>query len=399
MPPVVMYKRYLIHFKGRRKFVLCERPNRACALTAMQNYIILLLSGNVNQNDLMGDVDSETLKTGFQDCLDVIVADGDTKSNLDEVVHSLDSSVVLNPINTSCLSFDENVELLLFKKLEIPVMHGCVLNETIETQHSDNSSITEHGLSQMRAVLVSKQLINKTYKFGDLAVFYSNSQYFILYKHKDDLFTLETDENILSEFPGAIWKRLCMNEEESFYLTDEFKPTINQQNAKKKLADEWFTKKQEISKKKKKKKANNLPISKKGDFTSESCILSSIFEGTSSDMHMQKMSPVIVKHNLVPIQFKGRQKAYLSHKPNEANALVALSSYLILVDPNEIYLMISRQAISIKEMKQSLMSFSRTVILNDLHTKAVLILSNVPRFCCSTNLILCWFMDGFWTTR
>lgn len=116
-------------------------------------------------------------------------------------------------------------------------------------------------------------------------------------------------------------------------------------------------------------------------------------------MHMQKMSPVIVKHNLVPIQFKGRQKAYLSHKPNEANALVALSSYLILVDPNEIYLMISRQAISIKEMKQSLMSFSRTVILNDLHTKAVLILSNVPRFCCSTNLILCWFMDGFWTTR
>lgn len=246
-----------IHFKSKKIPVITQNENGPCPLLAIMN--VLLLQGRVTLESGLELITSEQLMDHLDECILENVpksASEDVQLNYQQnmqdgmaVIHKLQTGLDVNVRFTGVQDFEYTTECILFDLLGISLYHGwlvdpqsyevvsaigmCSYNQLVEkiivqktsddTKLINEATIAENFLEKTASQLTYHGLceLSTTVKEGELCVFFRNNHFSTLYRHKNELFLLVTDQGFLNEF-NVVWETLSSVEGDCYFVDAEF---------------------------------------------------------------------------------------------------------------------------------------------------------------------------------
>ncbi|KAF8702023.1 hypothetical protein HU200_033362 [Digitaria exilis] len=259
----------LAKYNGVVKPIACHLSGQASPLVALSNYLTLKLGGeaketipsHVQESHLIECIQSTLLNLmpHFAERRHVSEIPNKKEHFLQNVVPSLAKGVRLNASCRGTQDFKLCDELLVFYSVDAKLVHGWLSDpddkEVFDvigkcTHGSLLRRINEEGIKELvsgsknpSSLVIHKinihvilfqqcrfKILCKELNEHQLAILCIKDQFDVICKYSGDLFVLVTDEHILMRFGEALWKRLAMTEEETFYVSMEFVPIKGQQN-------------------------------------------------------------------------------------------------------------------------------------------------------------------------
>ncbi|XP_053384700.1 ubiquitin carboxyl-terminal hydrolase MINDY-1-like [Mercenaria mercenaria] len=249
-----------VYFKKKQVPIITQNENGPCPLLALIN--VLLLQNRVTLPPQTEIVSAGQLMAHLGDCVleNVPGEDGvSTHSRLNfeqnmgdamAVMYKLQTGLDVNVRFTGVRDFEYTSECIIFDLLQIALYHGwlvdpqnaaevealgkCSYNQLVEKiivqktsdQHdlvsqalvaeefleNSASQLTYHGLCELCTQL----------KEDELAVLFRNNHFTTLYRHKDELFQLVTDQGFLQE-SNVVWETLSNVEGDCHFVDSEFR--------------------------------------------------------------------------------------------------------------------------------------------------------------------------------
>ncbi|XP_061178152.1 ubiquitin carboxyl-terminal hydrolase MINDY-2-like isoform X1 [Saccostrea echinata] len=237
--------------------IITQNENGPCPLLAVMN--ILLLKAKVRLDPGIEVITPEQIMTYLGDSILLSAPTNGTEAvqlnfqqNMHDamaVIHKLQTGLDVNVRFTGIQDFEYTPECIIFDLLGIPLYHGwlvdpqdmkmveaignCSYNQLVEKIISDRSSEREDLVNQAllaEAFLdrTASQLtyhglyeLNSTVKEDQLCVFFRNNHFSTLYKQKNELFLLVTDQGFLNE-KNVVWETLNNVEGDGYFVDAQF---------------------------------------------------------------------------------------------------------------------------------------------------------------------------------
>lgn len=238
--------------------IITQNENGPCPLLAIMN--VLLLKGKVTLAPMLEMVTSEQLMAYLADCIFENMPQNlsaITKANYEQnmqdamgVMDKLQTGLDVNVKFTGVGDFEYTRELIIFDLLEISLYHGwlvdpqdpgavkainqCSYNQLVERIISLKQSDKE---SDVTSGLIAEQFLDRTasqltyhglcelsarVKDSELCVFFRNNHFNTLYKHKNELFLLVTDQGFLTE-NNVVWETLSNVDGDGHFVDASFR--------------------------------------------------------------------------------------------------------------------------------------------------------------------------------
>lgn len=238
----VYYIKWIL-FDGNKVPIITQNENGPCPLLAIMN--VLLLKGKVRLAPMLEMVTSEQLMAYLGECVIENMpqnlsenARANYEQNMQDamaVMHKLQTGLDVNVRFTGVADFEYTPECIIFDLLEIGLYHGwlvdpqddqcvaavskCSYNQLVEKIIQQKAS-DKDGL--IREALVAEQFLDRsasqltyhglcelssTVKEHELSIFFRNNHFSTLYRHKNELFVLVTDQGFLTE-SNVVWETL-----------------------------------------------------------------------------------------------------------------------------------------------------------------------------------------------
>ncbi|XP_077978002.1 ubiquitin carboxyl-terminal hydrolase MINDY-2-like [Glandiceps talaboti] len=246
-----------IKFKGRSTPIVTQNENGPCPLLSIVN--VLILKGQVVLPDMVEMITSGQLMEYLGDYMlaqtPKNISEG-AQLNYEQNMHDamavfpkLQTGLDVNVKFTGVADFEYTSELTVFDLLNIGLIHGwlvdpqneehvkvinnCSYNQLVEKIISCKSAkepssiheglVAEAFLESSAAQLTYHGLceLNVTVKEDQLCVFFRNNHFSTLYKHKNELFLLVTDQGFLTE-NNVVWETLANTEGDSYFVDGDF---------------------------------------------------------------------------------------------------------------------------------------------------------------------------------
>lgn len=252
-----VYQIKWVKFKGKDVPIITQNENGPCPLLAIMN--VLLLKGKIKFTSDTEIISSEQMMAHLGEC---ILAD--KPQNVTEVVqlnyeqnmhdamaviHKLQTGLDVNVRFNGVSEFEYTPECIIFDLLGISLYHGwlidpqnhgevsaignCSYNQLVEKiisqRISDNNDlITEALVAEGFLDRTASQLtyhglceLSSTVKSDQLCVFFRNNHFCTLFRQKDELFLLVTDQGFLHE-RNVVWETLNNVEGDHYFVDSEF---------------------------------------------------------------------------------------------------------------------------------------------------------------------------------
>lgn len=257
VPPNSAYHIKWVQWKEQKTPIITQNENGPCPLIAIMNFLIL--KNRISLPPMMEIITAEQLMEYLGDCiLDNIpknIPEG-AQLNYEQNMHDamailpkLQTGLDVNIKFTGVSDFEYTPECIIFDLLHIPLYHGWLVDpQSPEIQaavgsHSYNqlvekiinnktcshpelvkealvaeaylqksaSQLTYHGLCELIANLQDEEL----------AVLFRNNHFITMYKHKNELFQLVTDQGFLTE-SNVVWETLNNIEGDGEFVDSNF---------------------------------------------------------------------------------------------------------------------------------------------------------------------------------
>jgi len=237
--------------------IVTQNENGPCPLLAIVN--VLLLRGKLKIASGTAMITYSQLMALLWDCIltqtPQHISAGDRlnyEKNMNDalaVIHKLQTGLDVNVKFTGVADFEYTIESIIFDLLNISLYHGWLVDpQSPETEAALGSfsynQIVERIISNKaspRPELVTEALLAEEFlensksqltyhgicemhnclKEGELAVFFRNNHFSTIYKHKEELFLLVTDQGFVSE-PNVMWETLANVEGDSHFVDQDF---------------------------------------------------------------------------------------------------------------------------------------------------------------------------------
>ncbi|XP_071120950.1 ubiquitin carboxyl-terminal hydrolase MINDY-1-like isoform X1 [Mytilus edulis] len=251
-------------FKGKEVPIITQNENGPCPLLAIMN--VLLLKGKIKFSSDTEIISSEQMMAHLGECIFANKPQNATEvvqlnyeQNMQDamaVIHKLQTGLDVNVRFNSVSEFEYTPECIIFDLLGISLYHGwlvdpqnqsevtaignCSYNQLVEKIISQRSSenhqlVTEALVAEGFLDRTASQLtyhglceLSSTLKPDQLCVFFRNNHFCTLYRQKDELFLLVTDQGFLHE-RNVVWETLNNVEGDHYFVDSEFhtytKPT------------------------------------------------------------------------------------------------------------------------------------------------------------------------------
>lgn len=251
-------------FKGKEIPIITQNENGPCPLLAIMN--VLLLKGKIKFTSDTEIISSEQMMAHLGECIFANKPQNATEvvqlnyeQNMQDamaVIHKLQTGLDVNVRFNGVSEFEYTPECIIFDLLGISLYHGwlvdpqnqsevvaignCSYNQLVEKIISQRSSeshqlVTEALVAEGFLDRTASQLtyhglceLSSTLKPDQLCVFFRNNHFCTLYRQKDELFLLVTDQGFLHE-RNVVWETLNNVEGDHYFVDSEFhtytKPT------------------------------------------------------------------------------------------------------------------------------------------------------------------------------
>ncbi|XP_015792983.1 ubiquitin carboxyl-terminal hydrolase MINDY-2 [Tetranychus urticae] len=248
-----------IKWKGNKCPIVTQNENGPCPLIAIIN--VLLMKGRLRLPSMMEVITANQLMEYLGDCILENIPKGlkeENQLNYEQNMHDaiailpkLQTGLDVNVRFSGVSDFEFTPELIFFDLLHIPLYHGWLVDPNdVETVSSIGNlsynqlvdKIITHKTSTrpesaFEALVVEQFLertasqltyfglsqLNSTLKDGELSVLFRNNHFITLYKHKDQLFQLVTDQGFLTE-SRVVWETLSNIENDGLFVDGDFTP-------------------------------------------------------------------------------------------------------------------------------------------------------------------------------
>lgn len=256
--PPSIYQVKRIKFDNNPVSIITQNENGPCPLLAIINW--LSLRGKVKIPTSSEIITSEQLMEYLGDCVFNQVPQNiteDSRLNFEQnvndamsIFHKLQTGLDVNVKFTGIGDFEYTPECIIFDLLNISIYHGwlvdpesketaaavgqCSYNQLVEKIISEKTScnadtVTETLLAEQFLERTAAQLtyhglceLNSGVAENELCVLFRNNHFSTLYKHKNELFLLVTDQGFLRE-PSVVWETLLNVEGDGNFVNAEFK--------------------------------------------------------------------------------------------------------------------------------------------------------------------------------
>ncbi|XP_064635481.1 ubiquitin carboxyl-terminal hydrolase MINDY-1-like isoform X2 [Lineus longissimus] len=256
-PQSVYHIKWII-FKEKKVPIVTQNENGPCPLLAIVNY--LLLKEKIKLPILMEIITADQLMEYLGDCVFDQVpknASEDAQLNIEQnvhdamsVIHKLQTGLDVNVKFTGVADFEYTSECIIFDILGLPMYHGWLVDpQSPEAQaavgHYSYNQLVEKIITQKsseKPELVTEALIAENFlertasqltyhglcelcisiKEEELAVLFRNNHFSTIYKHKNELFLLVTDQGFLTE-NNVVWETLSNVEGDCNFVDADFR--------------------------------------------------------------------------------------------------------------------------------------------------------------------------------
>ncbi|KAK3102027.1 hypothetical protein FSP39_008212 [Pinctada imbricata] len=252
-----VYQVKWINFKSKEVPIITQNENGPCPLLAIMN--VLLVKGKVRLTIGTEIITAEQLMTHLGECIlenapknspEAIVLN--YEQNMHDamaVIHKLQTGLDVNVKFTGVRDFEYTPECIIFDLLVISLYHGwlvdpqdqktvdavgtCSYNQLVEkiitNRTSDKESlVTEALLAEAFLDKTASQLtyhglceLSACVKEDELCVFFRNNHFSTMYRHKNELFLLVTDQGFLNE-SNVVWETLGNVEGDGYFVDANF---------------------------------------------------------------------------------------------------------------------------------------------------------------------------------
>ncbi|ELT98155.1 hypothetical protein CAPTEDRAFT_179036 [Capitella teleta] len=246
-----------IYFNESMYPIVTQNENGPCPLLAIMN--LLVLQGKIKMPPMIEIVTSGQLMEYLADCIfehapkDITE---DARLNYEQnmhdamaVFHKLQTGLDVNVKFTSVSTFEYTSECIVFDLLGIPLYHGwlvdpdspsevaaignCGYNQLVEKIITQKNSAREELVTE---ALIAEEFLNRsaaqltyyglselstTVNDGQLCVFFRNNHFSTLFKRKNELFILVTDQGFLTE-SNVVWETLSNVEGDGHFVDASF---------------------------------------------------------------------------------------------------------------------------------------------------------------------------------
>ncbi|XP_076330301.1 ubiquitin carboxyl-terminal hydrolase MINDY-2-like isoform X1 [Tachypleus tridentatus] len=246
-----------IDWKDKKVPVITQNENGPCPLIAIMN--VLILKEKITLPSMMEIITPGQLMEYLGDCIlenmPKNISEG-AQLNYEQNMHDamsilpkLQTGLDVNVRFTSVDHFEYTPELIVFDLLHIPLYHGwlvdpqspevqtavgnCSYNQLVENIINNKASareevVTEALLAESFLGKTASQLtyhglceLTSTLKDEELCVLFRNNHFITLYKRKDELFQLVTDQGFLTE-SKVVWETLNNVEGDGHFVDANF---------------------------------------------------------------------------------------------------------------------------------------------------------------------------------
>lgn len=256
-PPQSVYHIKWVRWNNQKTPIVTQNENGPCPLIAIIN--VLTLKGLVKLPQTLDIVTVEQLMEHLGDCILSSIPKDIPESaqlNYEQNMHDaiailpkLQTGLDVNVRFTGVKDFEYTPECIVFDLLRIPLYHGwlldpespeifaavgsCSYNQLVEKIINNKSStkpemVTEALLAEAFLERTASQLtyhglceLNSTLTEDELCVLFRNNHFITLYKRKDRLYQLVTDQGFLNE-PDVVWESLINVEGDGQFADSDF---------------------------------------------------------------------------------------------------------------------------------------------------------------------------------
>uniref|UniRef100_A0A224YDT1 Ubiquitin carboxyl-terminal hydrolase n=1 Tax=Rhipicephalus zambeziensis TaxID=60191 RepID=A0A224YDT1_9ACAR len=256
-PPQSVYHIKWVRWNNQKTPIVTQNENGPCPLIAIIN--VLTLKGLIKLPHTLDIVTVEQLMEHLGDCILSSIPKDIPESaqlNYEQNMHDaiailpkLQTGLDVNVRFTGVKDFEYTPECIVFDLLRIPLYHGwlldpespeilaavgnCSYNQLVEKIINNKSStkpelVTEALLAEAFLERTASQLtyhglceLNSTVTENELCVLFRNNHFITLYKQKDRLYQLVTDQGFLNE-PDVVWESLINVEGDGQFADSDF---------------------------------------------------------------------------------------------------------------------------------------------------------------------------------
>lgn len=256
-PPQSVYHIKWVRWNNQKTPIVTQNENGPCPLIAIIN--VLTLKGLIKLPQTLDIVTVEQLMEHLGDCILSSIPKDIPESaqlNYEQNMHDaiailpkLQTGLDVNVRFTGVKDFEYTPECIVFDLLRIPLYHGwlldpecpeilaavgnCSYNQLVERIIINKSStkpelVTEALLAEAFLERTASQLtyhglceLNSTLIEDELCVLFRNNHFITLYKRKDRLYQLVTDQGFLNE-PDVVWESLINVEGDGQFADSDF---------------------------------------------------------------------------------------------------------------------------------------------------------------------------------
>ncbi|XP_791130.2 ubiquitin carboxyl-terminal hydrolase MINDY-1 [Strongylocentrotus purpuratus] len=255
--PVQAYHVKWVTWRNQNTPIITQNENGPCPLIAIVN--VMLLRETIQIPQMVEMVSASQLFEYLGDHLLSRMPENaadDIQKNYEQNMHDameimsrLQTGLDVNVKFTGVKDFEYTQECVVFDLLNIALYHGwlydpqnlevvsavgtCSYNQLVERIISTKSSADDE---EVRKGLLAEQFLasnasqltyhglcelNSTIKEEELCVFFRNNHFSTLYKHKNELYVLVTDQGFLTE-SNVVWETLSNIEGDSYFVDGNF---------------------------------------------------------------------------------------------------------------------------------------------------------------------------------
>lgn len=256
-PPQSVYHIKWVRWNNQKTPIVTQNENGPCPLIAIIN--VLTLKGLIKLPHTLDIVTVEQLMEHLGDCILSSIPKDIPESaqlNYEQNMHDaiailpkLQTGLDVNVRFTGVKDFEYTPECIVFDLLRIPLYHGwlldpespeilaavgnCSYNQLVEKIINNKSStkpelVTEALLAEAFLERTASQLtyhglceLNSTVTEDELCVLFRNNHFITMYKQKDRLYQLVTDQGFLNE-PDVVWESLINVEGDGQFTDSDF---------------------------------------------------------------------------------------------------------------------------------------------------------------------------------
>jgi len=264
-PEVSLYHLKWFDWKGEQTPIITQNENGPCPLLAIAN--VLILARKIVLPKMQQVISGKQLMEYIGDCIlseapkeegneELLLNYEQNMQDAIDIMYKLQTGIDVNVKFSGVTEFEFTPECIVFDLLKIVLYHGWLVDPQDKTTQSaiDNLSynqlvekmivakdkadesateglIIEDFLSRTATQLTYYGLceLNTAIQEEELCVFFRNNHFSTLYKHKDELFLLVTDQGFLTE-PAVVWETLVNIEGDGCFVNSHFKTITLESN-------------------------------------------------------------------------------------------------------------------------------------------------------------------------